>query len=1247
MCNSRAVGDLGGRSSGMARDVGARGLRTSIESGTAIDGSGDFAGTPRFEIERVLGAGGMGVVYQARDRERNARIALKTLRVADGFGIERFKKEFRALANITHPNLAQLGELYHEQGQWFFTMELLEGETFVEHVRGKDGHFHEARLRAALAQLVAGLSALHAARLVHRDVKPSNILVTPAGRLVLLDFGLVAQTHHNELTRSTPLAAVGADIVGTVIYMAPEQARGEPVGPAADWYSVGVVLYEALTGELPFAGTAGDILQQKQHRDGPAPGGRLAAICPELDQLCADLLRREPAKRPTGAEITCRLKLTLERLDRDPPPAFVGRQDELATLRRAFRDSSVEARLVTVCVQGASGLGKSALVRTLLNELKGPTTSNAVILESRCYERESLPYKAFDGAVEALSRHLSRLEYAFASVFMPKDTAALACLFPALRRVPMMAGLGAPEIPDPQELRARAFAALRELLSRLCARQPVVLSIDDFQWADADSLALLDDLVRAPEPPPLLVVITLRDGAGVASRLAALPGDVRQLPLAPLQAEDAEALARMLLASSPTTGPVPTAELARTLAEEAEGHPLFLRELVRHVSEFDGEHARGTVRLEEAVWARVDRLPEQAGGLLALLSVAGAPVREGAAMRASDLDGEAFALVTRLLRNAQLVRGSGPARSDTLEPYHDRIREAVLARLSPEERRHHHRRLADALEEDSVDDPESLVRHLLAAGESSRAAAHAERAAAHARTVLAFDRAAELYRVAVRLESEAPSGPPEKLRGLRRALAHALVCLGRGAEAATEFQAAAAGAPPVEALDLQRLGCEQLLVSGRIDEGLAAAGTVLSQLGLNLPGTPRAAMWSLIRARARLRLRGLRYHRREESEVPPLDLVRIDSCWSASMGLAVVDFIRAADFATRHLLLALEAGEPYRISRALCNEACFSASGGGRTQKRTAGLLMRALEAAELVRTPRAQALASFAAGSIAMMEGRWQKARHHLLAADATYRERCADLTGEVDAVDMDILVSLAYLGELADLSQRLRVYLRSAEERGDLYAATLLRTSEANLAWLAADDPAGARREAQAAVAGYSQKAIILQAYLDPLAQARIDLYEGDAARAWQRVRDNGPAFKKTFLDKVQLLRIAMTYVRGTAALAASAAEKSLLGQAASDARRLQKEAVPWARGLASLLEAGLCAARGDQSGALSGYTRAALQLDEVDMALHAACARWRQGEILGGESGRDLVAGALAFMRGQAIRNPARMRAVYTAG
>src|SRR4051812_11823896 len=225
----------------------------------------------------------MGVVYQAFDRERNTMVALKTLRglseSLDAEVVLRFKNEFRSLQDLHHPNLVSLGELIEDSGHWFFTMELLDGVDFLEWVRpggASDGEhtptrrspgalmtpattpdgtigaalahaptvpvsvaapspLHEGRLREALRQLAAGLSALHAAGKVHRDIKPNNILVQRDGRLVLLDFGLV--------TDATRENWADEGVVGTTAYMAPEQAASKPVGPEADCYAVGVLLF--------------------------------------------------------------------------------------------------------------------------------------------------------------------------------------------------------------------------------------------------------------------------------------------------------------------------------------------------------------------------------------------------------------------------------------------------------------------------------------------------------------------------------------------------------------------------------------------------------------------------------------------------------------------------------------------------------------------------------------------------------------------------------------------------------------------------------------------------------------------------------------------------------------------------------------------------------------------------------------------------------------------------------------------
>src|SRR5262249_32988990 len=254
----------------------------------------EFVGTARFKVVRCLGAGGMGVVYEAYDHERQARVALKTLRSLSADALLNFKREFRDFLDLTHPNLISLGELFSEGRDWFFTMELVEGWDFLQHVRPAPGGAGRApsfssvspsaptvpefrprlrdpslppldlgRRRGALAQLCEGLMALPAAGKVHRDIKPSNVLVTAEGRVVLLDYGLAT-----EQAREAQLSS--GDVVGTVEYMAPEQAAARPVGPPADWYAVGVMLYEALTNEVPFARAALEVLMNKQPVE-PAP----------------------------------------------------------------------------------------------------------------------------------------------------------------------------------------------------------------------------------------------------------------------------------------------------------------------------------------------------------------------------------------------------------------------------------------------------------------------------------------------------------------------------------------------------------------------------------------------------------------------------------------------------------------------------------------------------------------------------------------------------------------------------------------------------------------------------------------------------------------------------------------------------------------------------------------------------------------------------------------------------------------
>jgi hypothetical protein len=697
------------------------------------------------------------------------------------------------------------------------------------------------RLRAALRQLASGVHALHQAGQVHCDIKPSNVLVTPTGRVVLLDFGLVRELRPDEEH------SVDGPLLGTPAYMSPEQAAGEPPRPASDWYSVGVLLYEALTGRLPFGGTTADVLNEKQHSD-PALPSALASVPDDLEALCMALLQRYPQNRPGGNKILALLGGALPgsaAVEESVPPApiFVGRRAELEALWTAYRAVRQGAG-VTLHLHGRSGIGKTALVARFLDSVRAEV--GVTVLAGRCYERETAPYKALDSLVDALSRHLRHLGGG-AGVLLPRDVRPLVRLFPVLGQAEAIASAPLPaiEISDPKELRRRATASLKELLGRIADRGPLVLWIDDLQWGDLDSAALLTELIRPPDAPAALLLFSYRSEdvaisacvRGMREQDPAAGGDMRELPVDPLTPDEARELAMRLLK---------TADAARAaqIAQEAEGHPLFVAELAQ-------EHETAQTTLEETLRARVARLEPDARRLLEVISVAGGPIAAEAAVRAAAIEDSLGTLA--VLRAGRLVRAAGTG--GNLEAYHDRIRETVTRHLDAGRLRECHVALARAIEGSGRGDPEALAIHFREAGDSAKAGVYAVNAAAQATSALAFDRAARLYRVA--LELDARGGEPARL--LRVKLGDALANAGRGEEAARAYLAATEGANGGEALELRRRAMEQFLRCGQFAQGFASARAVLEDVGMSMPATRLQALAFYLFGRLQLKLRGHEY----------------------------------------------------------------------------------------------------------------------------------------------------------------------------------------------------------------------------------------------------------------------------------------------------------------------------------------------------------------------------------------------------
>jgi serine/threonine protein kinase len=1275
----------------------------------------EFTGTARFAVRRRLGSGGMGVVYLAHDRERGVDVALKTLAKVDARGIAGLKNEFRALAGLSHPNLVVLHELFSESGQWFFTMEVVLGVTFLEHVigagrgadpglatalatvtatppslqvspdadvtmvRGQNGSATGAppgaeakraptcdfaRLRPALRQLAEAVQALHGAGKLHRDLKPSNVMVTPEGRVVILDFGLAVL--HGE-RRVEPSAAARL-IEGTPAYMAPEQTIGAPASPASDWYAVGAMLYEALTGRLPFTGDIRQILGQKRVIAPSAPSLVVSSTIPEdLDRLCVDLLRIAPDDRPAGLEVLSRLgapaSVPLGRTAFAEAP-FVGRARELADLWSAFA-AVREGRAVTVHLRGLSGLGKSALVEHFLDDVW--RREGALVLSGRCYERESVPYKAWDSLVDALVRHLGRLTYEETVAVMPAHARDLARVFPVLHEVEVV-DEQSDDAPggDALESRRRAFDALRDLLHNLAGRRPLVLHLDDLQWGDADSARLMATLLAPPDPPPLLLLCSYRseeaEGSeffrelGRAETTARGKGQVVPLDLARLPGEESSALARALLGDRPDAP-----ALAAAIAREADGSPFFVAELVRSVRD-EGPSSAGSIEralegvsLEGVLRGRIGRLPPEARRLLEVMAVAARPIEQAICARAAGVEAPHAALSA--LRAANLVRTRGLRPSDTAEPFHDRVRELVVKGLSPLALADAHLRLATELEAAGRDggdpqtpgaDAEVLAAHYEGAGERARAAEYAVRAAENATGALAFDRAAKLYRQALSLGAGAT--PAEK-RALQIAQATALVNAGRGAEAAPVLLEAAAGASAREGLDLRRRAAEQFLLSGHIDRGVSVLREVLASVGVDYPASQARAVLSLLGRQALLRLRGTRFVERPPRDLDPAALARIDVCFSAGKGLTFVDPVRGFGFHDQHLLLSLDAGDPRRVCLGLAFQACNIAFQGGRAGARAYRVLDQARALAARLDEPYLHGVVGDCGAGVHMCLGRWRATVEAVARANEILKRSCSGVAWEIEGGIVCSEVSLLWMGRLDELAAFVESHVRVALDRGDLFAATYARM-HTWYAPIAADDPARAHAEMREAIARWSRDGFHIMHFWALYAEAAYDLYAGDARGALGRLAARRRDLEGSNVLRVQFHRVWMSFLRGAAALGAALDVRGTerarrIAEAERVAAELQAEGMPYALPGASLVRAGALAARGRADQAIPDLEAAIAGFRGVDMALHAACARRRKGELLGGDEGRRLVEGADAAMRAQGIARPDRWTAMIAPG
>ncbi len=750
----------------------------------------------RYVTLKKLGEGGKGIVYKARDTALNRVVAIKMLKsaVSGEEAYSRFMREAQAVAKLNHPNIVSIHDIGKEDGKQFFVLEFVDGMSLRELM----GTYPEGKcdiqtiLRIGI-DVCSALQYAHSQSVLHRDIKPENIMITQEGTAKLMDFGLAKMLGQPSITQE-------GIIVGTVAYVAPEIALGKGADVRSDLYSLGAVLYEAVTGRPPFLGEDSVKIIFSHIHDYPTSPNKLNSKAPQALAACImKLLEKEPAKRyQNAADLLNALREIAEGFLREvyvpshkasvvvPPQRpsamretqLIDRVEEMNLLREAV-DRAVRREGGLVFLYGEAGIGKTRLTRELgaYARLRG-----IQVLYGRCpalFRMDGVPpYVLWNEVIKDYLQVCTPEQLYRVIGFYPSEVCKL------VPEIKQKLGTIPQSLPiNPEQERDRLFEAVSQFMINLSKETPLLIILDDLQWTDQSSLLLLHYLARGVYREPLLLLGAYRD-TDIDERHPLSPvltelNRERLLQSAQLKRmsfNDVLEMIKQILEQDD----VPR-EFCELVYEKTRGNPFFVEEVIKSLKEEEiifREENRWKIKevskiefpktVKSFIKARISRLDADCQNILTLASFVGNDFSFEAICGVTNIEEDKLLELMEKLLKTGLVK-ERVVRGEDVYCFADVIvRDVVHEEVSHLRHRKLHCNVGNAIEKvyaKKIDEHlGELAYHFLEGGDKEKALDYFLKAGEKAQTVYAHNEAFSYLQHALELLEEKEASLEQKVR---------------------------------------------------------------------------------------------------------------------------------------------------------------------------------------------------------------------------------------------------------------------------------------------------------------------------------------------------------------------------------------------------------------------------------------------------------------------------------------------------